>query len=91
MNTLTGFQRKRAKHLLHNGEVKHLVECNRVMTYMLGKWGHTTTFGAGYGKFFRNYPLLALGLKVEVTRLRIKVWAFTWETWAYAYVTGQGA
>ena len=84
MNTLTGHHRKRAKHLLHNRKVQPLSERTRIMQWAINKWGRSTTFGPNYAKYFYNHAL-NMGLSMEVTRLRIKVWAFNWETWAFAY------
>jgi len=89
MNTrkLTPFQRKRAKHLVHNQKVQPLHERNRIMRWAITKWGRTTTFGPEYRKYLDRVYGLKVGLTIEVTRFDITLGSYLqWETWAYTLV-----
>ena len=82
--TLTGTQRKRAKHLMHNHQIPFLSERSRLMAWAIRRWGKVTVFGPSYHKYFDDWSL-RMGLSAEVSRLHIKVWRWSYETWAFTY------
>ena len=90
MKRMTQHNRKRAKHLIKNHEVRHIDHVPALLRWAMLKWGEWAEFDASYNKnaAFRwgsGIPPVFRIVPTRALRLYVKVWRWEFERFALSF------